>query len=631
MATSTRGCYQTLTRHHAASPVQVSEEASRRLLAFPRGETGRSVPGSLAADARPLHLALLYLSLPLADAARTFIRRREWGIFGYARLGDHARERLDRTARWVRDMAALGEAAERLPGLADALTGEDGGHPLGVQAAREIGRVATPESFPTWLSLARTLSVRALRAWTRRAAANGTCWPENICEGESPERISEQDMNRHIYLRMPSAAREAFNETFDLYRAVEGHAASTGAFIDSLVAEAASGSLSGEINADGTGPGLPHPCAGIPKGRCSPARTSDSALDLPDVFIRARIRRWLREFLGKDSDERASEARMRRLLVLHDSLERRLAEIVTGIADRGNKNLDDDARKVLGWSHSTLSSRIRLVRRLRRLPVVRQAYREGRIGRMAAQTIAGMLLQQQPDGTIPLVVSVNRQRQWVERASVATCRRLQDETRAVTRLMALGQEASIPLDDVTWHASLHRQAGMARRRVQALTAMAQSQPAPLLTLRLSLNRDTAAGLRQALDAARRQPALRQTFSGPGRVPEWMAFLALLQEFCEVWDAGEKRTADKIYDRDGWRCLAPGCTSRKNLEAHHVVYRSRGGSNRQENLACLCRFHHQMGEHGLLSKVRGTAPLVLTWLLGKDGRGGRFRNDLRLNG
>jgi hypothetical protein len=30
-------------------------------------------------------------------------------------------------------------------------------------------------------------------------------------------------------------------------------------------------------------------------------------------------------------------------------------------------------------------------------------------------------------------------------------------------------------------------------------------------------------------------------------------------------------------------------------------------------------------------VRGQAPLGLEWWLGREGRGGRFRNELRLNG
>jgi len=169
--------------------------------------------------------------------------------------------------------------------------------------------------------------------------------------------------------------------------------------------------------------------------------------------------------------------------------------------------------------------------------------------------------------------------------------------------------------------------------MKALTAMAMAAPGPLLPLRLKLRPETAANLRQALAAICRDPRLVQTFGGTsGKVPEWVGLLALLEEFIETWDvdlAGRRPSAQRIYVRDGWRCMAPGCTSRKNLEVHHVVYRSQDGADRDENLVCLCRFHHQMGEHGLLARVQGEAPLGLVWSLGRNGCGGRFKNESRL--
>jgi len=60
-----------------------------------------------------------------------------------------------------------------------------------------------------------------------------------------------------------------------------------------------------------------------------------------------------------------------------------------------------------------------------------------------------------------------------------------------------------------------------------------------------------------------------------------------------------------------------------------VTRSRGGTDDLSNRTCLCRFHHQRGEHGgLLAWRRGAAPLGLWWRMGRDGIGGRFRNERR---
>ena len=118
----------------------------------------------------------------------------------------------------------------------------------------------------------------------------------------------------------------------------------------------------------------------------------------------------------------------------------------------------------------------------------------------------------------------------------------------------------------------------------------------------------------------------------GFVPEWVAMLALIEDFVATWDdprQAPRRDSDAIYVRDGWRCAAPGCTSRRNLEDHHVVYRSRGGTDALSNRTCLCRFHHQQGQHGGLMTCSGKAPLGLVWTLGDRGEGGTFRNDRRV--
>jgi hypothetical protein len=101
------------------------------------------------------------------------------------------------------------------------------------------------------------------------------------------------------------------------------------------------------------------------------------------------------------------------------------------------------------------------------------------------------------------------------------------------------------------------------------------------------------------------------------IPDWICLLSLLEEFVEAWDNPRhmpRRPTDAIAARDGWRCTAPGCTSRE-VEVHHIVYRSHGGSDDPANLTSLCPFHHRMGEHGGLLKVTGTAPLNLRFQIG----------------
>jgi HNH endonuclease len=55
-------------------------------------------------------------------------------------------------------------------------------------------------------------------------------------------------------------------------------------------------------------------------------------------------------------------------------------------------------------------------------------------------------------------------------------------------------------------------------------------------------------------------------------------------------------------RDG-QCRVPGCGRRRGLEVHHLVPRSRGGTDDISNLAAVCPAHHRLlVPHGLLALV-----------------------------
>jgi hypothetical protein len=216
----------------------------------------------------------------------------------------------------------------------------------------------------------------------------------------------------------------------------------------------------------------------------------------------------------------------------------------------------------------------------------------------------------------------------------------------------------MPIDDAAWHASLRRQPGTARRRLARLGRLALQHPADVF-LRLRLPEQLGSEFLRTVEAARRnawnhveqipwdQPWPSPTDSPPAasllaardfsvrcrRAPAWVGLLALLEGFVDTFDAPEacpKRHSDALYIRDGWRCSAPGCSSRRNLEDHHLLYRCRGGSDELGNRVCACGFHHRMGEHGGLARCRGVAPLGVVWTLGKGGIGGTYRNEIRLD-
>jgi 5-methylcytosine-specific restriction endonuclease McrA len=88
--------------------------------------------------------------------------------------------------------------------------------------------------------------------------------------------------------------------------------------------------------------------------------------------------------------------------------------------------------------------------------------------------------------------------------------------------------------------------------------------------------------------------------------------------------GRRPREERVFERDGWRCTVPGCTSQRNLHAHHVVFRSAGGSDDDANLTTLCAAHHQRGVHAGVIRITGRAPgsLVFELPLGRFASGDR---------
>jgi hypothetical protein len=306
------------------------------------------------------------------------------------------------------------------------------------------------------------------------------------------------------------------------------------------------------------------------------------------------------------------------------------------------------AEQRLGLARRTAQSRAMLSRELRRFPRLREAYERGDVGLEAALLVVRIFR------SIPAVDRATEDA-WVERARESTIKRLRDERRAHTQIRFAEPDpfcAPAPLSDEVWHASLRLEPGTQRRRVLRLGLLAAEHGRADVFLRLRLPADLAAQFLAVAESATRRleqevdrfpwdqpdpcpdalPSWRaaRTFSiRCRRVPVWVGLLAMLEDYVRTWDDPEgipRRAADRIYSRDGWRCTAPGCTSRRNLEDHHLEYRSHDGSNDPSNRTTLCRFHHQMGEHGLMATCRGTAPLGILWRLGREGIGGRFRNE-----
>ncbi len=112
-------------------------------------------------------------------------------------------------------------------------------------------------------------------------------------------------------------------------------------------------------------------------------------------------------------------------------------------------------------------------------------------------------------------------------------------------------------------------------------------------------------LRRLEDDAGATPRTAIAFTAPREVAElFLAMVAraggleaLLDHAIATWlEAGRAFRDYADFERDGWRCTVPGCTARRNLQSHHIRFRSAGGPDVPWNRTTLCASHHQRGVH-----------------------------------
>lgn len=59
----------------------------------------------------------------------------------------------------------------------------------------------------------------------------------------------------------------------------------------------------------------------------------------------------------------------------------------------------------------------------------------------------------------------------------------------------------------------------------------------------------------------------------------------------------------VFSRDNWRCRRCGERDLRQLTQHHIIYRSAGGPDTEENLITLCwRDHRRIHDGELLVKL-----------------------------
>jgi hypothetical protein len=245
---------------------------------------------------------------------------------------------------------------------------------------------------------------------------------------------------------------------------------------------------------------------------------------------------------------------------------------------------------------------LRLARAARRVPALGGAWRSGALSFLRAYTL------------VPAVLAApEHARRWIERGSRVTCLRLEEQVSAALVLAEVDPEAfaaSGGLDEASGEVEGARDLG---RQVGAqVTASGETS-----RLMITGPRDVMRLFHATLCSVRRRLERR---GGPsGRCPTvGEAFEAMLDHACTEWwphRTARERRAQRVYERDGWRCTAPACSSHRNLQDHHIVFRSQGGSDALANRTTLCAWHHLRGVHAGRMRCTGAAPDALRFELG----------------
>jgi hypothetical protein len=322
----------------------------------------------------------------------------------------------------------------------------------------------------------------------------------------------------------------------------------------------------------------------------------------------------------EDADAFELDDRLRSVVSLEQRLEARLGPLLARIWNRwvhlalGYRTREAYARERLGMD----PTRARALVRLERAAVVSEpfarAYRSGELSWVKAELLVTLV------NADPLGHFIG---EWVAWAKQVTVRRLSEDvewalTLADTDPGAFRQSGGLPAE-VRGDREIRAQHTAPEKDYAAPGAEPEAEAAPdreiraeTCSVRFIGPADVVQLFRAVLCTVRRRMERHlRRLPTPGE-----ALGAMLDHAFSSWGVDDKvRPAHRVFERDGWRCQVPGCTSMQNLHGHHIQFRSAGGSDDPANRVTLCAFHHLRGVHAERIRCRGAAPDRLTWQLG----------------
>ncbi len=549
------------TRPEGAAPGEATGPEPRRslplssaALLFLRGRDADARIEALVAERRTLRPALGVLAARL-------VRARRYEPLGFRSLGDYARERLGLTAHALREGARVAEALGSLPLLREAvLCGA-----VSWSVARRAVAHATPETDGAFAAALRGRTVRAAEAMLR--AAFGEAYERQAAareEGRERVRVSAPlpAAEHPRWLAALELARQVAGENLPVWECAEAIAAEALAALPPACVAAAA-DAEGLAAAEPASPSKDRPAHG---GEACGHFSREPGLR-HEAF---RLLRWpLHAPLGAQRLDRLAESAQ---VASPHALDRALRRIV-----RRMQRLDHDLGQLL------------------RQVLDRRLYRE--LGFVSFERYVEERTE----------VSPRTARRWVRLARLgpahgplATALRSGE----VTALQASRIGEAAPPEDHAASVDFARRVTLRQLEDELAPALQGSG-----AVQFSAPPEVANVFRLALAAV-------ELHLGAQAEPRRLALPWMLEHAIAQWTAqGESFDDYADFTRDGFRCTAPGCTARRSLHSHHIVFRSQAGADEPWNRTTLCAFHHQRGVHAGTVSCRGRAPGGLVFALG----------------
>ena len=526
----------------------------------------------------------------LARIAWRLVFTEAWDPLGYARLSDYSAERLGLSARWVRSLALVGQAFHDYPRLEQALASGA----LGWTKIRLLASLPRGEDEAAWIARASQVTAAELSKLVR--AVDRGSLEAGVLDDEAP-------VSRLFEVRCSPEVRWKWNAGRHAARRVAGRMCSVGEAAEVIAAEVLSAIPADQIweretraEADASWRG--------PSEWARKVAASETAARPPWQGYGA-----LEPLLvGLDkADAFELDQRLRRALVIEQRLDAKVGPLLAQVWNRwiprllGYPTREAYARERLGMDPTRARALVRLERAAVASEPLARAYRTAALSWVKAGVLVP-LLSVDPLGRFMA--------EWVAWAGQVTVRRLREDvewalTLADTDPAAFRLGGGLPTED--------REIGAQHTNPEKDTIDPQTDAAETCTACFIGPAEVVQLFRALLCTVRRRIE-KET----GRLPtEGQALGVMLDYVFECWGIGKGKIDPRhgIFERDGWICTVPGCTSMQNLQDHHIIFRSRGGSDDEGNRTALCAFHHLRGVHGGRLRCTGRAPDGLTWQIG----------------